>query len=178
MSRKKVLMTSFVAVILIFIIFYIKESMFSFTKITINDIQLVETKIDENNSAYEYGVNESVIKTLKKDNISLKRAIISCSFNNKSFINDIKDARFIFETDKELPSIIVGNHPDVGAFELNIKPNQTFNRGITILINPKCYSDDEIMEMLKNIRIKLITSKNEEIKIESQPISLVSGSST
>jgi len=44
-----------------------------------------------------------------------------CICNNKSLINSIYDVEFVFESDKELPNIIVGTHPDVGAFELNIK---------------------------------------------------------
>jgi hypothetical protein len=141
----------------------------------INDLRIIDTKMDNKNFVYEYGVSESELKILKQNDIKLKCVVITCMFNNSSFFKSIDDAQLVFENDKEKPNIIVGSHPDVGFETLNIKANKTIRRGITILIDPKEYTDEQIIDMLKKVKIVMVQEVKGETKIESKPVALEIG---
>lgn len=121
---------------------------------------------------YKYGVTEEEIGALKPNNTKIKCVIISYVFDNKLSFKNIEEGKLAFENDKELPDIILGTHPDEGFEPLNIRPNRTSKRGITILIDPKEYNNKEIIEMLKNVKIVIVQKTHGKIKIESKPVAL------
>jgi len=56
---------------------------------------------------------------------------------------------------------------------VNIKSHGITHFGISLLIEPKDYSDDEIIGMLKKVKITMVSKKNGKEKIESKPVSLI-----
>ncbi|MDF2884625.1 MAG: hypothetical protein K0R54_5194 [Clostridiaceae bacterium] len=162
-------------IILITISFCIYQFNFILPKIMIDDLRIIDTKIDNKNLVYEYGVSENELEILKQNNIKLKCIVITCIFNNSSFFKSIDDAQLVFEDDKEKPDIILGRHPDVGFETLNIKANKTIRRGITILIDPKEYTDEQIIDMLKKVKIVMVQEVKGETRIESKPVALEIG---
>lgn len=162
----------FTILVLIIISFGVYQYIYFLPRITIDNLELEDQKIDEKNFMYEYGISGDELVTLKQTNSKLKCVIISCVFNNRSFFKKIDEGQIAFENDKELPNIILGTHPDVGFEVLNIKANKTNKRGITILIDPKEYSDEEIIKMLKDVKIVMVQKTKGKIKIESKPVSL------
>ena len=174
--KRKFFLFGIVGVIIILTCIY--QSIFISPKLTVKDLQIEDTEIDENNDVYEYGITGEEIEVLKQNNKKIKCVIVSCIFDNKFSFKNIYEAELAFENDKELPDIILGTHPDVGFEVLNIRANKATKRGITILIDPKEYNDEEIIEMLKDVKIVIVKKTHGKIEIKSKPVALEAGASS
>lgn len=168
--KRKLFLFGIVGIIIILICIY--RSIFISPKLTVKDLEIEDAEIDENNDMYEYGITGEEIEALKQNDTKIKCVIIYCAFDNKFSFKNIYEAELAFENNKELPDIILGTHPDEGFEPLNIRPNRTSKRGITILIDPKEYNNKEIIEMLKNVKIVIVQKTHGKIKIESKPVAL------
>lgn len=164
--------------LLIFSIFYIYEVKFNspmlyVEKIAINNIEKDE-RID--NISYHFGLNQKEITDLENNENKIKVVEISCRCENKSYFKKVEQGNFIFESSDKLPDIIMGNKiEDMFITPLHLKANQTIDRTIRILINERDYNNEEIMNKLKNVRIKFVDlGENGEVKVESKSTQLQS----
>lgn len=174
--KRKLFLFGIVGIIIISICIY--RSIFISPKLTVKDLEIEDIEIDENNDVYKYGITGEEIEAIKQSNKKTKHVIVSCIFDNKFSFKNIYEAQLAFENDKKLPDIILGTHPDVGFEVLNLRANKATKRGITILIDPKEYSDEEIIEMLKDVKIVLVQKTHGKIEIKSKPVALEAGASS
>lgn len=176
--RKKIIL-SIISIILLFLAFYIYETKIMLLTVTIDQLELRDAKIkdDFDMLSQRYNMSQNDVERLEKDSGRFKYVGVAFSCDNRSFFKNIEGAEFRFENDQELPDIIIGS-PDIGRFGINVLPNKINKNGINILIDPKDYSDEEIMEILKNVNIIMISKNNGNIKVESKPVSLVVGANS
>ncbi len=155
---------------------YIYEAVLVLPILSINKLRITNALIDDSNlnSLRErYGINKEDLERIDKSKNTFRYVIVTCSCKNESFIKEIDDAKFKFENIQELPKIIVSTHPETGLLTpVNIKPRKTANFGVSILIDAENYNDKEIMEMLKEVKITMISDETGEVRTESRPMSL------
>lgn len=158
------------------IIFCIYEAVLVSPILKINKLRITNAVINNSNLnslSERYGISKEDLEKMEKSENTFKYVIVTCSCKNESFIKEIDDVKFKFDNIEELPNVIISIHPETGLLTpVNIKPRKTTNFGVSILIDAKDYSDEEIMEMLKAVKITMINNKTGEVRIESEPISL------
>lgn len=166
-------------VIILLFTLCVYESMFIMPILAIEKLSLVDDVVNDRSwdtIEKEYGLNSNEIENLIKNNIKLKKVRISCKCDNKAFFNNIDDVGFIFEKNQELPDIIVGKHPATGFLTpINIKSNKVTHIGIVVLIDQKEYTEEQIIDMLKKVKIVMVREVKGETKIESKPVALEIG---
>lgn len=149
------------------IVFLIYDFFIATPTINVKDVKLIETKppLKENERSYilDYAINENDKKRLIENNTRLRKALITFKYDNQSFFKTIYSVRGRYATPEDLPPIIVGNKPDMATVSRVNIYSRMYARKVyeqkfrmTVLIDPKDYSDAEILEMLKTVKVNIV----------------------
>ena len=136
----------------------------------VTEIWIDDIKFDWDNCSRMYGIDENY----KLENINnFKQVCVRYECTSKYLFKNFGDCQLVFDNDADqLSDIIVGSNPDGGEEPIFIKSRKTNSEFTGILINPKEYTDEEIMNKLKNIKIKLVCKKNGKVIAESNSVQL------
>ncbi len=154
------------------IIFFIYDSFIATPTITVQNVELVEPtftlKESQHNYAHDYAINENDWRRLIGTNVRMKKALITFKYDHQSFFQTIYLVRGRYATQESLPPIIIGNKPDMATIEgvkiysrMHARKIYEQKFRMTVLIDPKNYSDAEILEMLKTVKVNVNMVLNE-----------------
>ncbi len=162
-----------VLIISLFLLFLIYDFMVVVPTITVENVRLIDAKTFkeyERSNVFDYAVNENESRRLIENNIRMKEALITFNCDNSFFFNTFYEIKGVYANPKNLPPIIVGEKPDMAGVEttniysrMHKRKKSHFN--MTVLIDPKNYSDLEILEMLKTVEVMITEERKGKINI-------------
>jgi hypothetical protein len=161
-----------ISIIGLCIVFLIYDFFIATPTITVENVKLIEAKppLKENERSYvfDYAINEDDKRRLIENNTRIIEALITFKYDHQSFLKTIYLVRGRYATPENLPPIIAGNKPDMATVEGVKIYSRMYARKIyeqkfrmTVLIDPKNYSDAEILEMLKTVKVNIVAILDE-----------------
>ena len=161
-----------ISIVGLFIIFLIYDLRVAVPTITVKNVKLIgaETfKERERSNISSYDVNENDSRRLIENNTKLKEALITFKYDNEPFLKTIYGVKGRYAASENLPPIIIGKKPSMTSVsETNLysrmheREYKSHEFRMTVLIDPKNYSDAEILKMLKTVKVMLIEQTNGE----------------
>lgn len=152
------------------IVFFIYDLFIATPTITVESVELIEAKPLKESEYYisDYAINENDRRRLTETNTRLKEALITFKYDHQSFFQTIYLVRGRYATQESLPPLIIGNKPDMATIEgvkiysrMHARKIYEQKFRMTVLIDPKDYSDAEILEMLKTVKVNIVAILDE-----------------